>query len=78
MYLFGALVAFGGGTALSKAHHLLHRFPKDIDFRLVLPAAHSESRSRLSGIFSYLYTVWRIKRHRYSSDMEAQQKTVLK
>jgi len=28
MDLWGALVAFAGGTALSKAHHLLHWFPK--------------------------------------------------
>lgn len=35
--LFGAQLIFTGGTALSKAHHLIQRFSEDIDFRLILP-----------------------------------------
>ncbi len=33
--LFGAQSIFTGGTALSKAHHLIQRFSEDIDFRLI-------------------------------------------
>ena len=46
MNLLDAQVVFAGGTALSKAHRLLQRFSEDIDFRLVLPAALSTSRSQ--------------------------------
>lgn len=46
MDLLGAQTVFAGGTALSKAHRLLQRFSEDVDFRLVLPAAQSESRSQ--------------------------------
>lgn len=44
----GFEVVFSGGTALSKAHHLLHRFSEDIDSRvLVTPALRN--RKSLSG-----------------------------
>lgn len=43
--LFGAQLIFTGGTALSKAHHLIQRFSEDIDFRLILPQKPPLSRS---------------------------------
>lgn len=46
MDLLGAQVIFAGGTALSKAHRLIQRFSEDIDFRLVLPADVSASRTQ--------------------------------
>lgn len=50
--LFGAQAIFAGGTALSKAHRLLQRFSEDIDFRLLLPAAASLSRSQQRKLLS--------------------------
>jgi|SRR5882757_5272277 len=43
--LFGAQTIFAGGTALSKAHHLLQRFSEDIDFRLLLPENEAPTKS---------------------------------
>lgn len=40
-------LVFSGGTALSKAHQLIHRFSEDIDFRLVSQEA-SPNRAQLS------------------------------
>lgn len=40
---------FSGGTALSKAHHLIYRFSEDLDFRLLLKKGYS-SRRILSSI----------------------------
>jgi len=44
----GFEVVFSGGTALSKAHNLLHRFSEDVDFR-VLAAPELHTRKILSG-----------------------------
>jgi hypothetical protein len=43
----GFEIIFSGGTALSKAHNLLHRFSEDIDFR-ILAKRHLRTRSALS------------------------------
>ncbi|HEY4289032.1 MAG TPA: nucleotidyl transferase AbiEii/AbiGii toxin family protein [Puia sp.] len=57
--LFGAQTIFAGGTALSKAHHLLQRFSEDIDFRLIVPeneaTTRSQQRKQLSDIRDCLY-----------------------
>ena len=42
----GFQLVFSGGTALSKAHKLLHRFSEDIDFRIIAPSLATESRSK--------------------------------
>ena len=42
---------FTGGTALSKAHHLISRYSEDIDYRIVSPA---QTRSGLSGFKHYI------------------------
>lgn len=44
----GFEVVFSGGTALSKAHNLLHRFSEDVDFR-ILAAPERYTRKILSG-----------------------------
>jgi Nucleotidyl transferase AbiEii toxin, Type IV TA system len=62
--LFGFQTIFAGGTALSKAHHLLQRFSEDIDFRLIHPrdaaATKSQRRKLLSTIRDRLYQVMTI------------------
>lgn len=59
--LFGAQLIFTGGTALSKAHHLLQRFSEDIDFRIILSPDASVSKNKqrklLSTIRDRLYHV---------------------
>src|SRR5690242_6638966 len=40
-------IVFSGGTALSKAHHLLFRFSEDVDFR-VLVKPELRTRKNLS------------------------------
>ena len=40
-------LVFSGGTALSKAHNLIHRFSEDIDFRLH-PVGHNPNKKALS------------------------------
>ena len=40
-------LVFTGGTALAKAHKLIHRFSEDIDFRLH-PIGHNPNRKALS------------------------------
>lgn len=40
-------LVFSGGTALSKAHKLIHRFSEDIDFRLH-PIGHKPGKNALS------------------------------
>ena len=40
-------LVFAGGTALSKAHKIIHRFSEDIDFRLH-PIGHNPNRKALS------------------------------
>jgi len=42
----GFEVVFSGGTALSKAHHLLFRFSEDIDFRVLVKPQFSARKSR--------------------------------
>lgn len=44
----GFEVIFSGGTALSKAHHLLYRFSEDVDFR-ILTEPQMRTRKALSG-----------------------------
>jgi len=45
-------IIFTGGTALSKAHHLLMRFSEDVDFRVIAPGLASESKSKQRKILS--------------------------
>lgn len=47
------VLVFTGGTALSKAHRLIHRFSEDIDFRVLAPGFdyknNSQVRKAMSG-----------------------------
>ena len=41
------ILVFTGGTALSKAHRLIHRFSEDIDFRVLAPALDGKNNSQV-------------------------------
>lgn len=41
-------IVFTGGTALSKAHHLIQRFSEDVDFRVITPSLEQVSKSQQS------------------------------
>lgn len=41
-------IVFTGGTALSKAHHLIQRFSEDVDFRVINPSLEQVSKSQQS------------------------------
>ena len=40
-------LVFTGGTALSKAHRLIHRFSEDIDFRVLAPGLDGKNNSQV-------------------------------
>ncbi|MEO6916905.1 MAG: nucleotidyl transferase AbiEii/AbiGii toxin family protein [Chitinophagaceae bacterium] len=50
----GVTLIFTGGTALSKAHHLLQRFSEDIDFRLSIPELETQSNNQQRSYLSKL------------------------
>lgn len=41
------MLVFTGGTALSKAHRLIHRFSEDIDFRVLAPELNGKNNSQV-------------------------------
>ena len=41
------MLVFTGGTALSKAHRLIHRFSEDIDFRVLAPGLDGKNSSQV-------------------------------
>ncbi|WP_373516113.1 nucleotidyl transferase AbiEii/AbiGii toxin family protein [Persicitalea sp.] len=41
------ILVFTGGTALSKAHRLIHRFSEDIDFRVLAPTLDGQNNSQI-------------------------------
>lgn len=41
------VLVFTGGTALSKAHKLIHRFSEDIDFRVLAPGLDRKNNSQV-------------------------------
>ncbi|MRG47660.1 hypothetical protein GFS24_21230 [Chitinophaga sp. SYP-B3965] len=56
----GIIMVFSGGTSLSKAHNILHRFSEDIDFRITGPELDglnpSQRRAKLSALKRALLT----------------------
>lgn len=57
-------LVFGGGTALARAHRLVHRMSEDVDFKVVLLAPAPTSRSALRRQLDQL-------RHRVSTALQA-------
>jgi predicted nucleotidyltransferase component of viral defense system len=43
----GCSIVFKGGTSLSKAHHLIHRFSEDVDLIAVLPSGGAKARDTM-------------------------------